>query len=72
MINMTKGDIVYYAHIKPGTDSYDLYELKVRTIYENSFVAEDIKDKVSYLIDNSQLGETVFFSRNEAVNFIKH
>ena len=38
---LNKGDTVYYARIIPSTGIYDLCELKIRTIYPDSFVGVD-------------------------------
>lgn len=71
MIDMTKGDIVYYARIHAEVNTYDLCELRVRTIYENSFVGVDKHDKRAHLINFSEIGSTVFYSRAEALSVVK-
>lgn len=64
-----KGDIIYYARIHPETGIYDLCELRIRTIYPDSFVGVDKISKVAHLIDIDS--EFVFDSRDEALKLVK-
>ena len=65
------GDIVYYARIMPKLDIYDVYELKVRTVEDTYFSTIDKRDKKSYLFSYNDIGKTVFFDRQEAVDKTK-
>ena len=64
-------DIVYYARIMPKLGIFDVYDLKVRTIADTYFVAIDKRDKKSYLFNYNDIGKTVFFNWQEAVDKTK-
>ena len=66
-----KNDIVYYARIMPKLDVYDVYELKVRTVEDTYFSTIDKRDKKSYLFSYNDIGNTVFFDWQEAVQKTK-
>ena len=66
-----KNDIVYYARIMPKLDVYDVYELKVRTVEGTYFSTIDQRDKKSYLFSYNDIGKTVFFDWQEAVQKTK-
>ena len=66
-----KNDIVYYARIMPKLDVYDVYELKVRTVEGAYFSTIDQRDKKSYLFSYNDIGKTVFFDLQEAVDKTK-
>ena len=65
---INKGDIVYYARIQKKNGTYDLCELKVRTVEEDYFCGVDKKDKRAYLFGYSVLGDYVFQNRKEALD----
>ena len=66
-----KNDIVYYARIMPRLGIFDVYDLKVRTVEDTYFVAIDKCDKKSYLFSYNDIGKTVFFDWQEAVDKTK-
>lgn len=68
---MERGNLVYYARIHPTVNTYDLCELRVRTLYDHSFVGVDKHDKRAYVVDFSEIGGTVFFTRAEALEKVK-
>lgn len=68
---LNKGDIVYYARIQKKNDTYDLCELKIRTVEDTYFVGEDKKDKRAYLFGYNALGDYVFQDRGEALKKVK-
>ena len=65
------GDTLYYARIMPKLDVYDVYELKVRTVEDTYFSTIDKRDKKSYLFSYNDIGNTVFFDWQEAVDKTK-
>ena len=65
------GDTLYYARIMPKLDVYDVYELKVRTVEDAYFSTIDKRDKKSYLFSYNDIGKTVFFNWQEAVDKTK-
>ena len=68
---LNKGDIVYYARIIPSTGIYDLCELKIRTIYPDSFVGVDKHTKQALVCDLSDCDIKVFERRNDALKVIQ-
>ena len=70
MKTIEKGDIVYYARIFPKTGTYDLCELKVRTVMDDWFCGVDKKDKRAYLLGFNEIEETVFDDRKIALRRI--
>ena len=67
-IQLTKGDIIYYARIMPNLGIFDVYELKIRTIEDTYFVGTDKRDKRAFLLPYSAIGEYVFIDRKDAVD----
>lgn len=65
---LKKKDVVYYARIIPRLGVYDVCELIVRTVADTWFVGIDKHDKHALILDNSYIGDTVFFSRTDALN----
>ena len=59
--------MVYYTRIFPETGTYDLCELKVRTIVDDWFCGVDKKDKRAYLLGFNEIEETVFDDRKIAL-----
>ena len=69
--NIKVGQIMYWARVLPKIDIYDLYELKVRTVYDTYFVAVDKKSKQSYLFSYDAIDKVVFFDRSVALEVVK-
>ena len=69
---LNKGDIVYYARIQKKNGTYDLCELKVRTVENTYFAGVDKKDKRAYLFGYNALGDYVFQDRGEALRKVKN
>lgn len=67
---MKKGDIYYYARIIPNI-SYDVYEIKVRSVYDTYFVGLEKYTKQAFLFDYSDVNKTIFENRKNALNKIK-
>ena len=68
---MKKKDILYYARIVPKTGIYEVCELSIRTIEETYFVGIDKRDKHAYLFLYSDINNTVFKNRKEALKKVK-
>ena len=66
-----KKDIVYYTRIIPNCGIYDLCELIVRGVYKDYFVGIDKSDKHTFLLYFSDIGNTVFIDRKEALAKVK-
>ena len=69
---LNKGDIVYYARIQKKNGTYDLCELKIRTVEDTYFAGVDKKDKRAYLFGYNALGDYVFHDRGEALRKVKN
>ena len=61
------GDIVYYARIMPTLGTYDVCELKIRTVTDTYFVGTDKRDKRAYLFSYNAVGKCIFSNRKDAV-----
>lgn len=70
MKTINKGDIVYYTRVFPNTGTYDLCELRVRTVMDNWFCGVDKKDKRAYLLGFNEIDENVFDDRSIALKRI--
>ena len=62
------GDIVYYARIMPTLGTYDVCELKIRTVTDTYFVGTDKRDKRAYLFSYNAVGKCIFSNRQDAVH----
>lgn len=62
-----KGDTVYYARIMPRLGVYDVYDLKIRGVYDTYFVGIDKRDKACYLFSYKSIGKHVFLNRYNAL-----
>ena len=65
--NIGIGNIVYFARIHHATGVYEVCELRVRTVYEDSFVGVDKDSKQAFLISNDSINDFVFSDRRDAV-----
>ena len=65
------GDTVYYSRIHHETGIYDLCELRVRTVYPDSFVGVDKDSKQAFLVSFDDCDEYVFDNRNDALKVVK-
>ena len=61
---------IYYARALIPMSTYDLLELKIRTIETDWFVAIEKTTKQAFLFDNTDIGKTVFLDRNEALEIL--
>ena len=70
-IMLKKKDKLYYARILPNSFTFDVCELIIRTVNDEWFVGIDKHDKHAYLFSNNEIGERVFYNRDEALNKVK-
>lgn len=72
---MEIGDIYYFARCSPYSNTFEVLELKIRTITEKYFVALDsLTEKSSmqaYPFLHNELEDTVFKSYDDAKDCIK-
>ena len=69
--DLQKHKTVYYARIVPQTYIYEVCELLIRTVEETYFVGIDKRDKHAYLFLYSDINNTVFENRKEALKKVK-
>lgn len=67
---MEKGDILYYARCLPTAGVNELLELKIRTVEDTWFVGIEKFDKQAFCFNMTDLGKSVFFSRDEALECV--
>ena len=65
------GSTVYYARVHHATGTYDLCELWVRTVYPESFVGVDKKDKRAFILSYDECDISVFDDRELALAVVK-
>ena len=65
---MNKGDKVFYARILEKADIYEVAELTIRTVEKDYFVGTEERTKQAFLFSNNSLNNTIFYSRNSALN----
>ena len=61
------GNTIYYARIMPTLGTYDVCELKIRTVADTYFVGTDKRDKRAYLFSYNAVGKCIFSNRKDAV-----
>jgi len=61
------GDMVYYARISHNTGTYDLCDLRVRTVYDDSFVGVDRQTKRAFILGFNECDVSVFDDRDIAL-----
>lgn len=67
MITLKKKDILFYARTIPKVNIYEVCELTVRTVERDYFVGTDKRDKHAYLLSYTDINNTVFVNRNDAL-----
>lgn len=67
--NLKRGDKVYYARIMPNI-SYDVYELKIRTVENDWFTATEKDTKMAFLFNNTGFNKVVFKDRKIALDLV--
>ena len=70
-MNLHKGSVVYYAILIPKNHVYEVCELKIRTVEETWFVGVDKRDKHAYLLNTTDINQTVFEKRQDALSLVK-
>lgn len=68
---MKRLDTVYYARILDQVVTYEICELRIRTIEDDYFVGIDKRDKHAYLFSNDELNKKVFYNRSDALRIVK-
>lgn len=66
-ISVRKKDKLYYAQILKRVGIYNVLECTVRSIYDTYFVCVEKRNKHAYLFNYTDIGNTVFFNRQDAL-----
>lgn len=66
-MRLKKNDKLYYARIIPKTRVYEVCEMIVRTVEDTWFVAIDKRDKHAYLFVYDDIGTSLFYERDIAL-----
>lgn len=70
-VKIKKKDKIYYAQILRRVGVYNVLECTVRSVYETYFVCVEKRDKHAYLFDYTDIGNTVFFNRSDALEKVQ-
>lgn len=65
------GDVLYYTQILPNVGIYNLCDIKVCTLYNTYFAGIDKRDKRRYVFNYTEINQTIFENRLEALEVIK-
>lgn len=68
---MEKGDMVYWARIIPQTGTFDVVDLKIRTVQDTYFVGVEDKSSQAFPFSPNDIGEVIFSNRADAVALVK-
>lgn len=68
---MKKGDSVYFVRYLPTSEVYDVYDCKVRTVTDSWFTIVEKREKHVFLFNMEDIGNIVFFNREQAVSKAK-
>ncbi len=66
-----QGSIVYFARVHHETGIYEVCELKVRTVYPDTFVGVDKDTKRAFLLGFDECDIHVFDEREDALRVVK-
>mgnify|MGYP006868078864 CR=1 FL=1 len=66
-VKIKKKDKIYYAQILQRVGVYNILECTVRSVYETYFVCVEKRDKHAYLFNYTDIGNSVFFNRQDAL-----
>lgn len=66
-----KGTIVYYSQCMENIGTFEVLEIRVRTIEDTWFVGVENRSKHAYLFSYKNIGKIVFFTREDALAVVK-
>ena len=70
-MELTRGMVMYYARILPRTDTYEVCEIRLRTIADTWCTGCDTRSQTTYIFNRDQLDQTVFLNRRDALSVVK-
>ena len=66
-MQIQKDDIIYFSHVLPKLNVYEVLEMKIRTVGVNWFVASSTKNRNNvYAFTNDDINQIVFQTYQEA------
>ena len=68
---MRVGDIVYWARIAPLVDTYEVDELRIRTVADTYFVGTEKDSRQAFLFSVHDMGRVIFQDRESALALVK-
>ena len=66
-MQIQKDDIIYFSHVLPNLNIYEVLEMKIRTVGVNWFVASSTKNRNNvYAFTDDDINQIVFQTYQEA------
>lgn len=71
-MQIQKDDIIYFSHVLPKLNVYEVLEMKIRTVGVNWFVASSTKKRNNvYAFTDDDINQIVFSTYQEAYEHMK-
>ena len=71
-MQIQKDDIIYFSHVLPKLNVYEVLEMKIRTVGVNWFVASSTKNRNNvYAFTDDDINQIVFLTYQEAYEHMK-
>ena len=71
-MQIQKDDIIYFSHVLPKLNVYEVLEMKIRTVGVNWFVASSTKNSNNvYAFTDDDINQIVFSTYQEAYEHMK-
>ena len=71
-MQIQKDDIIYFSHVLPKLNIYEVLEMKIRTVGVNWFVASSTKNSNNvYAFTDDDINQIVFSTYQEAYEHMK-
>ncbi len=70
-MELFKGQLLYYAQIIPKADIYEVHDVTVRSIYDNSFTCINNRDRYVHLFSMDDIDKHVFTNRDDALEVVR-
>lgn len=71
-MQIQKDDIIYFSHVLPNLNIYEVLEMKIRTVGVNWFVASSTKNRNNvYAFTDDDINQIVFSTYQEAYEHMK-
>ena len=71
-MQIQKDEIIYFSHVLPKLNVYEVLEMKIRTVGVNWFVASSTKNRNNvYAFTDDDINQIVFSTYQEAYEHMK-